>query len=59
MGGTQGRPALASYRDTVTELIRAGEPFGEVEDAIDAVADLAHEREGRVVAGRLLAPRSI
>jgi hypothetical protein len=26
-------PALASYRDTVAERIKAGEPFGEVEDS--------------------------
>ena len=41
MGATQLRPALASYRDKFTELMRAGEPFGDVEDAIDAVADLS------------------
>ena len=35
MSGTQRRPALASYRDTVAERINAGEPFGEVEDSID------------------------
>lgn len=40
MSGTQGRPALASYRDTVAEQIKAGEPFGEVEDSIDEVAEL-------------------
>jgi hypothetical protein len=40
MSGTHRRSALASYRDAVTELITAGEPFGEVEDAIDEVADL-------------------
>ena len=26
---------LASYREEVTELIEAGEPFGDVEEAID------------------------
>jgi hypothetical protein len=33
-------PAFAGYRDEVTELIGAGEPFGEVEDAIDDVGGL-------------------
>ena len=41
MAATQLRPALASYRDMITELMRAGEPFGDVEDAIDQVADLS------------------
>jgi hypothetical protein len=45
MSGTQGRAALASYRDAVAERIRAGEPFGEVEDSIDAAAELGmHEK---------------
>jgi hypothetical protein len=43
MSGTDSRSALAGYRDTVTELMRAGEPFGEVEDAIDQVADLTED----------------
>ena len=41
MSATQGRPSLASYRDEVTELLESGEPFGEVEDAIDDVAGLS------------------
>jgi hypothetical protein len=40
MRGTQQRQALAGYRDAVTELVSAGEPFGVVEDAIDRVTDL-------------------
>jgi cytochrome c-type biogenesis protein CcmH/NrfG len=40
MSETYARPVLASYRDTVTELMRTGEPFGEVEDAIDELVDL-------------------
>jgi hypothetical protein len=43
--GTHARSALAGYRDTVTELIKAGEPFGDVEDAIDEVADLTIEQK--------------
>jgi hypothetical protein len=45
MGGTQPRPALDSYRDAVTELIRAGEPFDAVEEAIDEVVDLTHDQK--------------
>jgi hypothetical protein len=45
MGGTRVRPTLASYRDTVAELIRGGEPFGDVEDAIDEVADLTTDQK--------------
>ena len=40
MGGTEQRPAMASYREAVTELIELGEPFGDVEDAIDELSDL-------------------
>ena len=40
MRGGQARPALASYRDAVTELIRAGEPFAEIEQAIAELTDL-------------------
>ena len=43
MSETYAGPALASYRDNVTELMEAGEPFGEVEDAIDRVADLTED----------------
>jgi hypothetical protein len=38
MSGTQR--GLASYRDAVEEQIKAGESFGDVEDSIDAVAEL-------------------
>jgi hypothetical protein len=45
MSGTQRRPALASYRDTVAEQIKAGTSFGEVEDSIDEAAELTmHEK---------------
>jgi hypothetical protein len=45
MSGTQLRPVLASYRDAVAERIKAGEPFGHVEDAIDEVDDLNQEEK--------------
>jgi len=40
MEATYAEPALARYRDSVTELMEAGEPFGAVENAIDAMPDL-------------------
>jgi len=40
LGETYTEPALASYRDTVTALMEAGEPFGDVENAIDERPDL-------------------
>jgi hypothetical protein len=43
MRETYTRPALASYRDTVTGLMEAGEPFGHVEDVIDESADLTQD----------------
>jgi hypothetical protein len=36
---------LASYRDAVAEWIKAGEPFGDVEDAIDEVDDLSQDEK--------------
>jgi hypothetical protein len=45
MRGTHLRPALASHRDMVAELIRGGEPFGDVEDAIEEVADLTTDQK--------------
>jgi hypothetical protein len=45
MRGTQRGTALASYRDAVAEQIKAGEPFGEVEDSIDRVAELTTDEK--------------
>ncbi len=45
MRATHATPALASYRDAVTELIRAGESFDEIEDAIDEVLDLTVDQK--------------
>ena len=36
---------MASYRDAVAEQIKAGEPFGEVEDSIDEVAELTTDEK--------------
>jgi hypothetical protein len=40
MNATHSRPTLASYRDAVTELVKSGEAFADVEDAIDEVSGL-------------------
>ena len=40
MSATHQGPAFASHRGSVTELIEAGEPFGQIEEAIDEAADL-------------------
>jgi hypothetical protein len=45
MSGTQRRPALASYRDTVAEQMNAGEAFGEVEDSIDRLAQVTMDEK--------------
>ena len=45
MSVTQARPALAGYRGAVTEQIQSGRPFGEVEDAIEAVEQLTPEQK--------------
>ena len=45
MRGTHSSPALARYRDSVAELIKAGAPFGDVEDAIDEVAGLTSDQK--------------
>ncbi|MCA1698424.1 MAG: hypothetical protein LC790_05765 [Actinobacteria bacterium] len=37
--------ALVSYRDEVRALIEAGEPFGDIEDVIDQVADLTMDQK--------------
>jgi hypothetical protein len=36
---------LASYRDSVTQLVEAGEEFGDIEYAIDAVPDLSEDQK--------------
>lgn len=41
MCGTHRRPALPAYSDAAAALTNGGEPFGAVENAIDARAHLA------------------
>ena len=45
MSGTQQRPFLASYRDAVAAQLKAGAPFGDVEDSIDAVDELSMDEK--------------
>ena len=45
MSGTLQGQDLAGYRDEVTELIKTGEPFGSVEDAIDDLDDLTTDQK--------------
>jgi hypothetical protein len=46
MSGTHAsRTPLSSYRDAVTELLDRGERFGDVEDAIDEVAELSQDEK--------------
>jgi hypothetical protein len=42
---THLRPALAGYRHHVAQQVAAGEPFGHVEDAIDAAGDLSMDEK--------------
>jgi hypothetical protein len=43
--GTQQGNALTSYRDAVSKLISAGEPFGDVEKAIDGVVGITMDQK--------------
>jgi hypothetical protein len=44
MSGTHRAPALAAHRDAVEDRMVRGEPFGVVEDAIDAAAGLTADQ---------------
>ena len=45
MDATQAGTDLANYRYAVTELISAGEPFEDVEEAIDGIVGLTPDRK--------------
>jgi hypothetical protein len=45
MRGTHRITALATHCDVVAEAIKGGEPFGDVEDQIDASADLSDDQK--------------
>lgn len=45
MSGTQPGLAWSSHRDAVAVLVEAGEPFGEVERSIDALAELSTDQK--------------
>ena len=48
MSGTYAEPAPASYRDEVTELLGAGEPFEAVADAIYQASDLTEDAKAEL-----------
>jgi hypothetical protein len=39
MSGTHGRPSLASYRDEVAELMKAGDHFGAIPVSLNGQAE--------------------
>ena len=45
MRGTQTETAFTGHREAVTEMIRAGTPFGEIEEAIDETPDLTTDQQ--------------
>ena len=45
MSATQQGQVFAGHRGAVTALIEAGEPFGDIEDAIDDAADLTNDEK--------------
>ncbi len=45
MRGTRQIPALTTYRAEVDYLMNAGEPFGEIEEAINGIADLTDDEK--------------
>jgi hypothetical protein len=45
MSATHARPAVATYRDAVTELVRAEQPFGDIAEAIDEIVDLTRDEK--------------
>jgi hypothetical protein len=45
MSGTQHRPFLANYRDDIVEEFKAGVPFGDIEDSIDAIDELSKDEK--------------
>jgi hypothetical protein len=45
MRGTHGSSPLARHRDAVADQIEGGEPFGDIEDAIDALAGVTLDQK--------------
>ena len=48
MGPAKIRPALAGFRDTVTELTAEGRPLDDVQDAIDAQPALSEDQKANL-----------
>ena len=45
MRGTHGNSALRRHENAVSDLIEEGEPFGDVEDAIDGLAGVTLDQK--------------
>lgn len=45
MSASYSSSDMAGYRDSVTQLVEAGEEFGDIEYAIDAVAELTEDQK--------------
>jgi hypothetical protein len=45
VSGTQPRSVLTSYRDAVTEQLKGGATFGDIEDSIDRVDNLTMDEK--------------
>lgn len=45
MRGTHGSPSLCRHRDAVAELIEGGQPFGDIEDAIDTLTGVTLDQK--------------
>jgi hypothetical protein len=45
MRGTHRSTAVGRYRDAVADLIEGGRAFGDVEDVIDALADVTLDQK--------------
>ena len=45
MRATHAGPSVASYREAVTQLVEANEPFVDIEAAIDEIPDLTEDKK--------------
>ena len=45
MRGTHGNPTVRRYRDAVADLMERGRPFGDIEDAIDALGGVTPDQK--------------
>lgn len=45
MSASYSGSTVARHREYITGLVEAGRPFGDIEDAIDAVAELSEDQK--------------